>query len=384
VKAILAVALALACAPATGADQGPELALGKDPKAAQQVIERADTAEPLMLVVAGAALVEQGRVDEGIFWFYAGQLRGRYWEKLQGENAQILTIFVITVGEQVNARAYKDIPALLKTLDAVAAWDEKTFATWASAMNLDPADPAMLERRRKAIEGLEPYKKMLVTERKRLEQYAATYKTPAQLDRDRQDVIDKSYSKEPVEFGVAGTRFRVPVNHLSPHGALVKSGLQFTNTELWIFLPDFDGYTRDNWREPLANEDAILIKVNAGHWKNPEAQVEAFLAEGGAAVERVGSLDVTIYQAGKTRAPLPVIGTSRHYVLKGAKAGGGSYYVVCDAPQGYIQKVPRCEMFLGDAARGLHASALFGRAHLQRVAEIEQRLSSMLASWVVD
>ena len=90
--------------------------------------------------------------------------------------------------------------------------------------------------------------------------------------------------------------------------------------------------------------------------------------------------------ARKTRAPLPVNGTSRHYVLKAAKArGGGQYYVVCDAPQpGIIQSGPRCEMFLGDAARKLRVSALFRRDHLDRMAEIEGRLSSMLASWIVN
>jgi hypothetical protein len=335
-------------------------------------------------MIAAHALVGQGKTDEGIFWYYAGQLRARYWEKLQGENAQIVTIYTMTLGVEVNARAYKDIPALLKTLDAVVAWDEKTFATWASAMQLDPADPAMLERRRKVIEGLEPYRKMLVTERKALEQYAANYKTPAQHDKDSQDFIDRNYSKKAVEFDIAATRFRVPVNYLSPQGAGFPPGQQYTQRAFWAFLPDFDGYTRANWRDPLANADAILISVNASHWKNPEAQVEAFLAEGGAPIERVGSLDVTIYQAGRTRAPLPVNGTSRHYVLKASKARGGSYYVVCDAPRGLIEPVPRCEMFLGDAARGLHASALFGRAHLERVAEIEARLSSMLASWAVD
>ena len=40
-------------------------------------------------------------------------------------------------------------------------------------------------------------------------------------------------------------------------------------------------------------------------------------------------------------------------------------------------------MFLGDAQRGLRVSALFRRIHVGRMAEIEERLSAMLESWIV-
>ena len=383
---ILLLSLSLLCAThGASADRALEQALAsKDPKAVEQVLKGADTAEPLLLMQTALGLLELERHDEAVFWFYAGQLRARYWPTLQGENAQILTIFLMTIGEQVNAQAFRDIPALLKTLDAIVAWEEKTFQKWAAAMKLDPTEPALLEGRRKAIGGIGPYKEKLLAERQELEKYAREYKTPVQLDKEQQETINRNYSQSAVEVDVAGTRFRVPAHHISPQGPVYKAEQRLTDIGFWIFLPNFGGYTRDNWREPGGNPDAILIRVAAERRTRPEVQVEDFLADGGAAMERVGELEATVYDSRKTRAPLPVISTSRHYVFRAIKASGGPYYVVCDAPQpGIIQKGPRCEMFFGDAQRGLRVSALFRRDHLGRMAEIEERLSAMLESWFV-
>lgn len=382
----LLLALAVLCAPGRAwADRALEQAVAaKDPKAVQRVIREAATVEPLLLMQAAFALLESGQRDQAVFWFYAGQLRARYWPTLQGENAQILTILLMTIGEQVNAQAFRDIPALVKTLDAVVAWDEKTFARWAVAMKLDAADPAMRERRRKAIEGIGPFKQRLLADREGLELYARGYKSPAQIEQEREDAVARGYSQSPVDVDVAGTRFRVPGHYISPQGVEFKPDQRLTDIGFWFFLPDFGGYTRDNWRQPLASPDAILVRVAAETRTRPEEEVERFLAEGGAATERVGDREATVYDSRKTRARLPVHVVSRHHVFKAVKAGGGPYYAVCDAPEaGIVREGARCEMFLGDAQRGLRVSALFRRSHLDRMAQIEERLSAMLESWIV-
>lgn len=382
----LLLALALLCAPHRAfADRALEQAVAaKDPKAVQRVIKEAATVEPLLLMQAAVGLLESGQRDQAVFWFYAGQLRARYWPTLQGQNAQILTILLMTIGEQVNAEAFRDIPALVKTLDAVVAWDEKTFARWAVAMELDPADPAMRERRRKAIEGLGPFKVRLLAEREALEQHAREYKSPAQIEKEREEAVVTNFSQSPVEVDVVGTRFRLPAHYISPQGAVFKPEQRLTSIGFWVFLPEYDGYTRDNWRQPLGSPDAILIRVAAETRTRPEEEVERFLAEGGADTERVGDREATVYDSRKTRARLPVNVVSRHHVFKAVKASGGPYYAVCDASEpGIVQDGARCEMFLGDAQRGLRVSALFRRVHLGRMAEIEERLSAMLESWIV-
>lgn len=377
---IWAATLALDAASQPGATPGAI----RDPKAAQKIVASAETADPLALMMAGAALVQDGQIEQGVFWFYAGQLRARYSPKLQGENAQIATIYTMTLGEQVNARAFKDIPGLQKKIDAVIAWDEKTFRAWAVATKLDPNDPALRERRRTVVAGLGAYKKELSAQRAALEQHARDYKTPAEQEKAMQAELDRKYSTKLVEVKVAGTRYRLPANYLSPFGEVYGKAGDLHDIGFWIFLPAFGGYTKDNWREPNGNPNAILVRVKGQEGRRPEAEVEAFLSQGGHPVEKVGRLEAAVYDSRSTRAPLPVSGTSRHYVLKGTKARGGPYYVVCDAPQPNIQSVGRCEMFLGDGKRNLRISALFRRDHLDRMGEIEERLSSMLASWTAD
>ncbi|MHB1122454.1 MAG: hypothetical protein ACYC0T_06975 [Ramlibacter sp.] len=107
----LLLALTLLCAPHRAwADRLLEQAVAaKDPKAVQRIIREAATVKPLLLMQAAFALLESGQRDQAVFWFYAGQLRARYWPTLQGQNAQILTILLMTIGEQVNAQAFLDI-----------------------------------------------------------------------------------------------------------------------------------------------------------------------------------------------------------------------------------------------------------------------------------
>jgi hypothetical protein len=376
--------LLLGAGPVAGAGLTLESAKAlEDPKAAERVVREADTAEGLLVMLAAAALHQSGQRDKAVFWFYAGQLRSRYSPQLQGENAQIVTIYAMSLGEPINAHAFRDIPGLIKTLSAVVAWDEKTFAKWAAAMKLDPADPKLLERRKQAIAGLGPYKEKLLAERKQLEDYARNYKTPAEMEKERQALIDRTYSQAPAEVNVRGTRFRVPAHYLSPQGAVYKPDMKLTDIGFWVFLPDFGGYTRSNWKEPGSNPNAILVRVTRPERGDPAAQVEAFLAEGGGVTEEVSGLKATVYDSQKTRAPFPVVGTSRHYAFKGTRARGGPYYTVCDAPRpNIIQKAPRCEMFLGGADRDLRISAFFRREHLPRMAEIEKRLSAMLSEWM--
>jgi|tagenome__1003787_1003787.scaffolds.fasta_scaffold20905122_3 hypothetical protein len=383
---ILLLSFAIHCASHRAwADPALEQALAsKDPKAAERVLKDADTAEPHLLMQASLGLLESGQDDKAVFWFHAGQLRARYWPKLRGDNAQIITIFQMSIGEQVNARAFRDIPALLRTLEGVVAWDEKTFPKWATAMKLDPAEPELLERRRKALEGIARYKEKLLAEREALEKYARQYKSPAQLDREQRESIKRNYSQNVVEINVAGTRFRVPANYLSPDGSVRNSEQKLTDIGFWIFLPDFGGYTRDNSQQPLRNPNVILVRVQEQRYTRPEVQVEDFLADGGAIKERVGDFEAAVYDSKKTRAPLPVNATSRHHVFKAVKANGGPYYVVCDAQSWATEEHSGCEMFLGDARRKLLVSALFSRRHVGRIAEIEKRLSAMLESWVVN
>lgn len=96
--------------------------------AAEEIINNPDSLkEPIMLFPAAAALFQNGKKDEAVFWFYAAQLRTRYqlaFEK--GDRGQLLTIMMMTVGQAVNNYAMQNTSNLNRILDRVLEWDKIT------------------------------------------------------------------------------------------------------------------------------------------------------------------------------------------------------------------------------------------------------------------
>jgi hypothetical protein len=87
--------------------------------AADELIRSADRAEPLSLMLASSRLFLRGDRDNAVYWFYAGQLRARYFPQLTGENAQLIAIFLMTIGEPINAYGMRDIKKMTPVLDRV-------------------------------------------------------------------------------------------------------------------------------------------------------------------------------------------------------------------------------------------------------------------------
>lgn len=59
--------------------------------------------EPLEMFSPAMAIFMRGKKDEGVFWFYAAQLRTRYrlvFEK--GDRGQLMTIMMMTMGAPIN------------------------------------------------------------------------------------------------------------------------------------------------------------------------------------------------------------------------------------------------------------------------------------------
>ena len=74
-------------------------------------------------------LFQLGERDEAVFWFYAGQLRLRYYlgiYKGDPTAAGVLDAVVETFGPPINQYAFGDIPKLARTIDDVLVWDDKT------------------------------------------------------------------------------------------------------------------------------------------------------------------------------------------------------------------------------------------------------------------
>lgn len=90
---------------------------------------------PAELYRRAASLYGQGKRDEAVFWFYAGQLRYRFHlaarpELKPGGDPALFGALSEQVGRPMNEWAFGDPDALVATLDQVLAWDAATPNTF--------------------------------------------------------------------------------------------------------------------------------------------------------------------------------------------------------------------------------------------------------------
>lgn len=95
----------------------------------EQLRNGIENRHPSSFYILAEKLFAAGKKDEAVFWFYAGQLRYRVYllvnqGKLDpsGDPAVFASLSEV-VGRPINEYAFGDIPELVKTIDAVIAWD---------------------------------------------------------------------------------------------------------------------------------------------------------------------------------------------------------------------------------------------------------------------
>jgi hypothetical protein len=83
---------------------------------------------PPVLYVLSSTLFAQGRKDDAAFWFYAGQLRGRFDANRCADVSARQAIAVLNdrFGPDINKYTFKDIPKLQALIPRVVEWDRKT------------------------------------------------------------------------------------------------------------------------------------------------------------------------------------------------------------------------------------------------------------------
>jgi len=100
-------------------------------KTPEQLKKGIENQHPVVYYLLASKLYEEGKKDESVFWFYAGQLRFRFLlaahpEIEPAKGQEVFATMTQQVGTTINIWAFGDLPALEKTLADVAAWDEKT------------------------------------------------------------------------------------------------------------------------------------------------------------------------------------------------------------------------------------------------------------------
>lgn len=97
--------------------------------AAATVVENAAIRHPADYLTLGSRLFREGHKDEGVFWFYVGQLRYRALIAARPTLSPIgapatFASMVERLGPVIDNYAFGDTTALAKTVAEVLAWDD--------------------------------------------------------------------------------------------------------------------------------------------------------------------------------------------------------------------------------------------------------------------
>jgi hypothetical protein len=94
-------------------------------------------------------LFQNGRQDDGVFWYYVGQLRGRMEAETNSNAAETYGAVFATMGSAINEYAFGDVEKLAATMDRVLAWDD--------AHPFERIDPAVRTKQRAGLTQLRAY-----------------------------------------------------------------------------------------------------------------------------------------------------------------------------------------------------------------------------------
>jgi len=99
--------------------------------AAEEIINNPDALkEPSQLFSPALVFFRNGKKDDAVFWYYAGQLRVRYQLASEGKNQGLLMMNLVmslaVLGHAINNYAFQDVTNFGRILDRVTAWDKTT------------------------------------------------------------------------------------------------------------------------------------------------------------------------------------------------------------------------------------------------------------------
>jgi hypothetical protein len=93
-----------------------------------QIKAAADKYAPPVFFALGSVLFQDGKKDEGAFWFYAGQLRANFDANRCADTSarEAPTVLVQQYGTPINHYSFQDLQKLQELVARVVEWDRKT------------------------------------------------------------------------------------------------------------------------------------------------------------------------------------------------------------------------------------------------------------------
>ncbi len=97
-------------------------------KAIADIKAAPDKYAPPVFYLLSSVLFQEGKKDDAMFWFYAGQLRARYDANRCADISARSGVGVLNMqfGTPINQYAFTDIPRLKELVSKVVEWDRKT------------------------------------------------------------------------------------------------------------------------------------------------------------------------------------------------------------------------------------------------------------------
>ena len=144
-----------------------------DPKvataAAREVLANPEQLhEPLMLFSPAVVLYQHGDREDGVFWFYAAQLRTRYQLVFEGGDRGQLMAVMMMAAAGINNYAFQDVARFNRTLDRVLEWDRKTPNPYREREQT----PEEREKVKEVYDGIDAMRKKLAAEKDEIQRQA--------------------------------------------------------------------------------------------------------------------------------------------------------------------------------------------------------------------
>ena len=182
-------------------NEAMDVLIGSDPELkaakADEVLAHPEKYNPPVLYMLSYVLFQQGRKDEAMFWFYAGQLRGRFDANRCADISARSAVAALNqkIGPYVNPYAFQDIDKLKATVAKVMEWDKATphlyDHRWVNLHGMESMNWAL-----KSLGGakLDPAPVMSLPEsewedihRKTQEEYMSGFKEALEILKERQE-----------------------------------------------------------------------------------------------------------------------------------------------------------------------------------------------------
>ena len=338
--------------------------------------------EPLDLLVMAVKMHEVGDKADALFWFYAAQLRIRYIQAIAPEEtrgqlfASIFTASANLMHEPVRGEPLK----VVAVIDRVLQWDEQTPFDVARFKPQPALTASEIEAKKEKIKGGLRELRTQFASMKLPQQEECKPFDPAVIGQRRaemwgmrptaDDEVKRFYNTEPIHRRINGREYKLPMHYLSPFGR-VSPRQSVDRLDVRLFWPELSGYTRENWRDYVHDENSMSVLLEVPDKGGYESRLSRSAQNAAPPSRKNHDLDVFHYaESGRCFPQELMTGT----------ANDRPVYILCSSRPDY-RPYSRCSMIFSDVRRGYGVHATFHLSLLPHWKRLHSGISELIVSW---